>query len=251
MRLHRRHHGGSARTPVGLAGLVGLVLVVATACGGLGPEPEPRAIDTTDIPDALLDPGPGARPDLDAGAAGVPADLFLVLPAPGGRSADEVLVPCRLSTAAGGSVEARSRAVIERLVNLVPAGEAECPDETLNAVPADLLVLSVRVVFAPGGNVLELNVSKDALSAIESTQQRRAIAQLVFTATEVPGVSAVRFFADGEPISVPVEDGTAASGDAVSPRDFPRLARALEEQRTPAPSDTTTTAPGPEQPPVP
>ena len=214
------------------------MLVIVAGCSGLGPEDQPRVVDTGEVPEALLDPGTTqSPPDLDPGTGGVEAELFLFLTTAG----DEFLVPCQVPTASGGSVEARSRAVIERLINLEPG--TDCPNNLTTAVPSNLVVLSVRVVFEPTGNILELNLSKDALGAIEATQQRRAIAQMVFTATDVPGVSAVRFFADGSPTSVPVEDGTASSGQAVSEADFPRLSESLalwlefleEPVTTPAP----------------
>ena len=56
---------------------------------------------------------------------------------------------------------------------------------------------------------------------------RRALTCL-FTATAVPGVSAVRFLGDGELISVSVEDRTADPGEAIRPTDFPRLVAALD-----------------------
>jgi hypothetical protein len=133
-----------------------------------------------------------------------------------------------VATVAGGSVEARTRAVLQRLISLDPATNPECPPAFTNAVPPDLRVLDAELRVEESGNILELNVGRDAIVAIESTQQRRAIAQIVFTATSVPGVTAVRFFADGEAISVPVEDRTADPGESVRPSDFPGLVAALE-----------------------
>lgn len=199
-------------------------VLVTSACGGLSPEDQPRLVNTDRVPEALVAPGPTPPgPDLSPSDGGVDADLFLFL----GSGSDQLIVPCAVPTTAGGSVEARARAVTERLINLVPGIDNDCPDALVNAVPPDLIVLSVRVVFGPEGNVLDLNLNKDSLGAIEATEQRRAIAQLVFTTTSVPGVSAVRFFADGTESSVPVEDRTADPGEPVSPADFPTLNESL------------------------
>jgi len=197
----------------------------AAACGGIPLDEGPREISRDRLPDALVEPTTTLPPGVDPGDAGVNADLFLFLD----NGGEQVLVPCAVPTSAGGSVESRARAVVERLVNLDPDESELCPDVLTNAVPPNLIVLSVRLVVERDGNVLDLNLDRESVSGIEATQQRRAIAQLVFTATDVPGVSAVRFLANGEPISVPVEDRTADPGETITPSDFPTLARRSEE----------------------
>lgn len=223
-------------------------MLTASACAGLSPEDQPELVATDQIPEALLAPGPApSGPDLSPGDGGVDADLFLFF----GSGGDQLVVPCSVPTTAGGSVEARARAVTERLINLQPGVDNDCPDVLVNAVPPDLVVLSVRVVFGPEGNVLDLNVNKDSLGAIEATEQRRAIAQLVFTTTSVPGVSAVRFFADDTTISVPVEDRTADPGETVSPEDFPTLEEALDRWTLLTESGSRPAPAAPEPAPVP
>jgi hypothetical protein len=198
--------------------LVAVLGVFMAACGGLALDQEPRLLDTDEVPDALVSPttvDPGPRPGPDT----VDAALFLFWPDAG----EEVLFGCAVPTAAGGSVEERAEAVIERLVRLDPVANPYCPGAFTTAVPPDLTVLGRRLVVEQGGNVLELSLAKGPLGSVEATQQRRGIAQLVFTATDVPGVNAVRFLADGEPIAVPVENRTADPGEALRPADFPRL----------------------------
>lgn len=210
-----------------MTALVIIVLVGASGCGGLALDEEPRVIDSSRVPEALLSPTPSVTAEPGPAGQGVDADLYFFLT----TDSDEFLVPCSVPTAAGGSVEARTRAVLERLINLDPAISNECPQGLTNAVPSNLVVLGTQLRVEASGNVLELDLGKDALRAVESTQQRRAIAQLVFTATAVPGVTAVRFLGDGEPISVPLEDRTADPGETVNPQDFPRLVAALERLR--------------------
>ena len=207
-----------------VATAVAMVVLVA-GCGGIPLDDSPRVIAPDRLPEALVEPTTTLPPGVDPGADGVNADLFLFLDS----VSEQVLVPCAVPTSAGGSVEARARAVIERLVNLDPDETNLCSDDLTTAVPSNLIVLSVRLVVERQGNVLELNLDRESLSGIEATQQRRAIAQLVFTATDVPGVSAVRFFADGEAISVPVEDRTADPDEAITTADFPGLAQRTED----------------------
>lgn len=214
-----------------------VAVVVLAGCGGIPLDETPRSISRDRLPEALVEPTTTLPPGVDPGGSGVNADLFLFLDS----SSEQVLVPCAVPTSAGGSVEARARAVIERLVNLDPDASELCSDDLTNAVPPNLVVLSVRLLVERDGNVLDLNLDRKSLSGIEATQQRRAIAQLVFTATDVPGVSAVRFLADGEPISVPVEDRTADPGETITLSDFPALAARTEALADLLASGTTTT----------
>lgn len=216
---------GRWRRIVVAAAVMLAVAVGGAACSGIPVDESPRVISRERLPDALIEPTTTLPPGVDPGASGVNADLFLFLDS----ASEQVLVACAVPTSAGGSVEARARAVVERLVNLDPDESDLCPDDLTNAVPSNLVVLSVRLVVERDGNVLDLNLDRASLSDIESTQQRRAIAQLVFTATDVPGVSAVRFLADGEAISVPVEDRTADPGEAITTADFPVLAQRTED----------------------
>jgi hypothetical protein len=178
------------------------VAVSGAACSGIPVDESPRVISRERLPDALIEPTTTLPPGVDPGASGVNADLFLFLD----TDNDQVLVACAVPTSAD------------------PDESDLCPNDLTNAVPSNLVVLSVRLVVERDGNVLDLNLDRASLSGIESTQQRRAIAQLVFTATDVPGVSAVRFLADGEAISVPVEDRTADPGETITTADFPELA---------------------------
>lgn len=232
-----------ARHRIAAAVLAAVLGATLAGCGGIPLDDSPRVIPRESLPEALVEPTTTLPPGVDPGTGGIDADLFLFLDS----ASDQVLIPCAVPTSAGGSVEARARAVVERLVTLDPDESELCPNDLTNAVPSNLVVLSVRLVVERDGNVLELNLDRESLSGIEATQQRRAIAQLVFTATDVPGVSALRFLADGEPISVPVEDRTADPGEAITVADFPALAQRTEEVAGPLGGSglTTTTTAGP------
>jgi hypothetical protein len=215
------------------------VAAVVAGCGDIALDESPRVVEPDRVPEALV--APTTSTTVDPSVGGVDADLYLFY----STGSDEVLLPCAVPTSAGGSVEARARAVLQRLIALDPLTSDECPDNLTNAVPSNLAVLEVRLLAEEQGNVLEVNLSRQTLGAIEATQQRRAIAQLVFTATDVPGVSAVRFFADGTAISVPVEDRTADPGEAIRPTDFANLKSAVDRWQALANLPTEPVEPNP------
>lgn len=70
--------------------------------------------------------------------------------------------------------------------------------------------------------VVDLNV---ALVDVGGQEQILAVAQIVLTATAVPGVREVRFLLEGEPVEVPRADGTLAS-EALRPEDYRGLLKA-------------------------
>ncbi len=126
---------------VTMTALVMVLLVGAAGCGGLALDEEPRVIDSGRVPEALLSPTPSVTAEPGPASQGVDADLFFFLT----TDSDEFLVPCSVPTAAGGSVEARTRAVLERLINLDPAISDECSQGLTNAVPSNLVVLGTQL----------------------------------------------------------------------------------------------------------
>jgi len=118
--------------------------------------------------------------------------------------------------------------VIERLIALTP--DQLGLTGLVNAVPSDTKVRSATVT--PDG-VLQLDLAN--LGNIESSLQRLAVAQLVFTATgiESEGIRSVVFSIDGQPTAVPTETGTATAGTAVSRADYPKF---LDQVQSVAPT---------------
>jgi spore germination protein GerM len=64
-------------------------------------------------------------------------------------------------------------------------------------------------IDAHQGTQVTIDVGQDLLQS-RGQQQLLAIAQIVFTVTEVPGISSVIFQVDGRSVQVPVSDGTLA-----------------------------------------
>lgn len=140
---------------------------------------------------------------------------------------------CPQSVEAQPTLDDDAYATLDKLIRTEPgAGASTCPSRLTNYVPTDLRVNATTV---EGGTV---TVDLTGLAAVESSAQRQAVAQIVFTLTDLEGIERVIFF-DGRPISVPMGSGSSEVGQPVSRTDFP------EYNGTPA---TSTTVPGPAQP---
>jgi hypothetical protein len=229
----RRGDGGDGRARRGLALAVAIAVAALVAgCGGIPSDDAPTLVARDAVPAELSE---SSTTTVATGAA-FPGRLYLLFaPAEG----EERLLTCpvlvdRAETASGQAV-----AVLQALIALVPT-ESGCLASLINAVPPDLQILGAEV----DDRVLVLDLAN--LTAVQGVAARRAIAQIVFTATAVPGIDGVRFRQEGEDIAVNVSDGrTLSEGEAVYPSDFPKF---QELENTEATS-TTTTAPPPIAPP--
>jgi spore germination protein GerM len=98
------------------------------------------------------------------------------------------------------------------------------PDEQaagiLSSIPADTLLLDSEVVADRQELVVDLSRS---LFDVQGQELRNAFAQIVFTATEIPGIRQVRFRVGGDDLRVPDEDGIEQPG-AVGRSDYISLA---------------------------
>ncbi len=108
------------------------------------------------------------------------------------------------------------RLAIEQLI-VQQATTSGSGSDLTNTIPPDTQVLDAKV----DGNVLDLDLS--ALGQVESTRQRLAVAQIVFTATALDGINGVRFWIDGEPASVSLETHASEVGQVITPGDYPSL----------------------------
>lgn len=206
---------GRRRTrPVAALAAVGSVLAAA-ACG-IPADEEPRSIPVEALPANLSEQQATTTTVLDEASA-QRETIYLVHTgtAPGG--AGESLEPVSISLR-NPEPDQLPRLVIERLIATKP-DQIGLPGLT-NPVPADTKVLDARV----SDGVLDLDLSA-SLANIESALQRLALAQIVFTATDITSlpISSVRFRIDGQPVAVPVEVGTAPAGQPVSRNDYPRF----------------------------
>ncbi len=111
---------------------------------------------------------------------------------------------------------AQARILLTRLIAEQPSASSGTPDLT-NAIPPTVKILDAKL----DGGVLELDVSK--LDAVEGTQQRLAFAEIVFTATGIPGIDSVRFMIAGLPAQVPIDNSTSKAGQAITRADYHQL----------------------------
>jgi hypothetical protein len=169
-------------------------LLVAAGCG-VPTGAAPTTIAPSDVPYGLASPSsPSATPPTSAPREDQPR-VFLVGP-------DDALVPRGREVPGAGS-EGLS-ALLDRLADGPTADER---GEGLSTALPPGVRLSVADV--DGGTVtVDLGGGAEAPSARES---RTAVAQIVLTATSLPGVTAVRLTADGVPVEAPLPSGELTS----------------------------------------
>lgn len=152
----------------------------------------PETIAPADVPFGLASPSPAASP-----AATDPTQLdeprvYLV-------DAAEVLVP-RGREVAGGTVRERLTGLLEALA----AGPSTTDlGERLTTALPPTVGLAVEDVSA-GTATVALTGNAEAASGRES---RRAVAQLVLTATSLAGIDQVLLTRDGVPVAAPLPSG--------------------------------------------
>ena len=198
-----RHRHRSAATAL-------LALGIVAGCG-LSPNDEPQAIPPENLPPGLIEPDPVTSTTLreSPGTTSVPV-YFLV------RVGDETsLTEVDREVTEAGSPSARLGALLTEPT----ADETEAGITT--AIPADLILVSEPVLDEDTG-VLTVNLSSE-LNVIQGAELTRAVAQIVYTATELDDVLGVRFLVDGEPTQVPDDDGVESAG-AVGRADYRSLA---------------------------
>lgn len=156
----------------------------------------PRTIAASDVPFGLAEPRPTTSVEPSAEPMLDPARVFLVAP-------DERLVGLARQL---DSVGARDR-LADLLADLAAGPtRAERDDQLSTALPPDVRLGVGRL---DGGTAtIDIGVATQAPSGVAS---RRAVAQIVLTATSVPGVDAVRLTFAGAPVEAPLPSGELTS----------------------------------------
>ncbi len=184
-----------------LAVAVACLAALAPALGACGVATQDRAVrvDPAEVPFGLLE----AATTTTVVDEGRPEVVFLV--------ADDRLVA--VDRRAGDD------ASLADLLELVVAGPSDT-ERTLGittAVPAG----AVASAEAERG-VAQVDLT-EAFGDVRSDEQLLALGQLVYTLTQQPGIGGVSFTLDGEPVAVPLPDGTEVRG-AVSRDDLELVA---------------------------
>jgi len=173
-----------------------VAMALVTGCG-IRPDAAPR-----DIP--IEDRSLPASPISAAGASGGDARIYLVTPTE----------PRQVRSVT------RSTGTRDDLLAALVAGptDGELSLPLSSALPAELEVLSTRSV----GSVLYVDLSS-AIAELSGSGLTLAVAQIVFTATDIAGVDAVQLTVDGQRFPWPRPDGATTTG-LLRPYDFPGYA---------------------------
>ncbi|WP_158544891.1 GerMN domain-containing protein [Blastococcus sp. TF02-09] len=166
-------------------------LAVLAGCG-VPTGGEPSTIAASDVPYGLAEPAPSSAPSSPPDAV-VDASLVHWV------SASDSLVP-RVREVSGTTRRARLADLLEQLAD-GPTG-AERDEQLSTALPPEV---RLSVTGVDGGTAtIDLDAPAEAPVGVSG---RLAVAQIVLTATSVPGVDAVLLQLAGEPIEAPLPDG--------------------------------------------
>lgn len=193
------------------------VVVVGVAGCGVRPDTAPRSLATDDVPYGLMD------------------DVPVTIPPATSPRVSRVNVAVYFL--AGDRLQPASRSVPEpatpgRAINSLLIGPTD--DEAVAGLRTAIHPSTEVDVGRPSDEVVTVDLNS-AFAAVQSQEQRLALAQIVFTATGFPGVTGVRFTLADAPVDVPLPDGTLTS-DPVGRAAFPNLAPPVVPQDSPQPA---------------
>lgn len=180
--------------------LIGLAVTVVAACG-VRSESAAQPVDDDSVPFQLLDEDTGVKPTDETG------DKDAVIYLARGRR----LVPTIRSLTPPVTLTD-----LLRSLRLGPT-EAEADAGIRTALPEEAAASSSR----PTAGLATVALT-DAFIDLPTGDQVLALAQIVYTITDRPGVGQVQFTLDGEPAEIPRPDGTLTS-DPVSRDDYAAL----------------------------
>lgn len=182
--------------------VLAVLLLVVGGCG-VPAEDEPRDLAADSVQYDLLAPSSSTTSTTAAASDVRTVQIYLIR--------DEQLAP----RARQMPVNVESAQIVAEL--LVGPREQELDRGYGTAIPDGTELLGSRL----DDTTLVLNLSEE-LNAVQGERQTMAVAQLVFTVTELQRVDGVRFQIEGESVQVPKGDGTLTSSP-LRRADFPAL----------------------------
>jgi hypothetical protein len=171
------------------------VLLALAGCGVPTGSP-PERIAASDVPYGLAAPTPSTAPAEPSPAAADDPRVYLV-------TAQERLVPRGRDVGAGPRADRLS----DLLAELANGPTEEERAEELSTALRPEVTLAVESLD-DGVATVDITGAEGAQSSEES---RRAVAQIVLTATSLPGIDAVLLTADGEQVEAPLPSGELTS----------------------------------------
>ena len=186
--------------PSVFAGIVLLALaVLGTACGvptGGGP----TAIGKNNVPFQLLSPAsPTTGGSTVPPAVAVPEPIFLV------AVSTQTVAPVTRDITVPSTLNATLTEVLTALL------EGPTAAESATGLQSYLTPGKTRVSARVSGGIATVDFSTNPIQVV-GANQTLAIAQVVYTATQQPGVTGVLFQIAGEPIEVPTASGDTVTG---------------------------------------
>jgi hypothetical protein len=170
--------------------LLAILVALALAACGVPTDDEPRALPAERVPFGLL--GPSTEGPSDVPGAATRRSIYLVQ--------ENQLVEVKKEVPAPG-------AAFDTIGVLLAGPSDEDVEEGLTSrIPSGT---TVQDVTDSGDGVATINLTENLSSAGEGV--RLAFAQLVYTATEVPGIDRVLFQIDGTPLDVPNDEGESTA----------------------------------------
>jgi hypothetical protein len=216
MRPRARSTPGATRrsTRQLFAGALAALVVLAAGCS-IQPDASPRDITIDDADSSNIDTA------LVAEAAGDTA-IFLVGPTEPGQQR-------RLRSSQRGALASPTEVLTALFEGPT---QSELDNRFISAIPPDTTLNSAR----RASNILYIDVS-GSIGDLTDDALVLALGQIVFTASEIPGIQLVRLRVEGEDRTWPRGDGQSRIGD-LKVYDFPGLA---ESTQPPFPATGTLT----------
>ena len=185
--------------------LVALLLplaLVLTACA-VPSDRKPRALSPNGVPFELLAPSDSA-PSTTVPVESVPATVYFVGPQHLVAVTRSVPAPLSLGSVLATMVQGPT--------------DTEVAQGLHSAIDAQTGVLSTL----SNGSVASVNLS-NSFSTIDLPSQIDALAQVVYTATELPGITSVQIMLDSQVVSVPRGNGSSTRAP-LQRTDYPSFA---------------------------
>lgn len=189
-----------------LAVLAVLALGILVGACGVPEDDGPQELTADQVPFGLLTTAPTTTSTPENLPPSREAELYFL-------NSDDLLEPL--------SREVEDRSVQTVLETLLATDTAGLPAGNSSNIPPDTVLLDSFVESDGQNDVLTVDLSEQ-FTTIEGERFIAAVAQIVFTASDLEDVDAVSFRVEGEPIPVSDEEG-AAQEDPVTTLDYQSL----------------------------